>query len=84
VRDLVLLPLVALGLILQLLDPGLHEGVVVASVVLEVVFVQVNDLGADGVQKVLGKKSYLKVNSLGKILDLNYLRYLGKIRQKDI
>ena len=56
-RDLILLPLVPLGLVLQELEASLNEGVVVAAVVLEVALVQVDGLRAHGVEEILQETS---------------------------
>ena len=56
VGDLVLLPLVALGLVLLQLGLGPHEGVVVTAVDVEAPLVQVDDVRANSVHEVLNRK----------------------------
>lgn len=53
VRDLLLLPLVTLHLVLLKLSTRLHILVVVAGVVVELLLVHVDDVGAHVVQEVL-------------------------------
>ena len=53
--DLILLPLVSLGLVFEQLKSGSDERIVVTAIVLKVVLMQVNDVRANGVQEILKK-----------------------------
>lgn len=51
--DLRLLPIKAFRLIFQKFKPGLDEGIVIPSVIIQLLHVQMNYVGANVVQKVL-------------------------------
>lgn len=62
--NLVLLPLILLHLILQLFNPCSYKGIVITTIVLQLLFLHVDNICANTIQEILKNKATTNEKSI--------------------